>query len=157
LAAVRRLAARRRDARLVGAGAGGLRGPGLRHSRRRQAAGPAGAASSADPGAERGDRGPERGRRAGAGSRSASRTPLVQPTARALFVLGLAGALGVRWVLAFGDWWEPGVALPLTALLALGVDFVLAPPRRGVAVDVRAPDVLSIGGTARLAVSAATR
>lgn len=81
----------------------------------------------------------------------------MQPTARALAVFGLAVALAVPWTLVLGDWWETGAALPLTALLALGLDFMLAPGRRGVAVDVQVPDVLSIGGSSRLSVSTATR
>ena len=42
----------------------------------------------------------------------------MQPTARALVVVGLAVALAVPWALAFGDWWETGATLPLTTSLA---------------------------------------
>ena len=51
----------------------------------------------------------------------------MQPTPRCLVLFGVVVALSVPWVLAFGAWWETGVALPLTALLALGIDAALAP------------------------------
>ena len=46
----------------------------------------------------------------------------MHPTPRAVLLFALAVALAVPWALLAGDWWQIGVALPLTALLALGVD-----------------------------------
>jgi uncharacterized protein (DUF58 family) len=57
----------------------------------------------------------------------------------------------------FTDHWATGAALPLTVLLALAVDAALAPARRQVEIEVRAPSLMSIGMTARLAVSVAAR
>lgn len=81
----------------------------------------------------------------------------MQPTPRALLLFGVVVALTVPWSLLLGDWWETGVVLPLTALLALGVDAALAPNRRGVTVDAGMPELMSIGTPARLTISVAAR
>jgi len=81
----------------------------------------------------------------------------MQPTPRALLLFAAAVALAVPWALAFGPWWETGLALPLTALLALGIDWALAPGRRGVTVDARVPELVSIGTAAPLSVTVAAR
>jgi uncharacterized protein (DUF58 family) len=81
----------------------------------------------------------------------------MQPTRRALLLFGVVVALAVPWALIFGNWWETGVALPLTALLALGIDAALAPGQRRVAVEATVPALISIGTESRLAVSVAAR
>jgi uncharacterized protein (DUF58 family) len=81
----------------------------------------------------------------------------MQPTPRALLLFGLAVALAVPWVLVFGAFWETGAALPLTALLALGIDAVLAPARRQVTVEASVPELVSIGVPAPLSVAVAAR
>jgi uncharacterized protein (DUF58 family) len=58
-----------------------------------------------------------------------------------------------RALLLAGDWWHLGTALPLTALLALGVDAALAPRRARLTVEARLPEAMSIGRPAGLAVS----
>jgi len=79
----------------------------------------------------------------------------MQPTPRALLLFALTVALAVPWVLAFGQWWEMGAALSLTALLALAIDGALAPGRRRVRVETKVPDLISIGSPARLSVALA--
>jgi uncharacterized protein (DUF58 family) len=82
----------------------------------------------------------------------------MQPTPRSLVLFGVTVAFSVPWALALGEWWLTGVALPLTALLALGVDAALAPGRRNVMVEVTAPDLVAIGNLARVSLTiAATR
>lgn len=81
----------------------------------------------------------------------------MQPTPRCMVLFGVVVALCVPWVLAFGTWWETGVALPLTALLALGIDAALAPARRQVAVEASVPELVPIGATARLSVFVTAR
>jgi uncharacterized protein (DUF58 family) len=81
----------------------------------------------------------------------------MQPTPRCLVLFGVVVTLSVPWVLAFGAWWETGAALPLTALLALGIDAALAPARRQVAVEASVPELVPIGSTARLSVFVTAR
>jgi uncharacterized protein (DUF58 family) len=81
----------------------------------------------------------------------------MQPTPRALVLFGVAVALAVPWTLILGDWWETGIALPLTALLALGVDAALAPARRQVTAEARVPELMFIGTDSLMSVSVATR
>lgn len=77
----------------------------------------------------------------------------MQPTPRAVLLFALAVALAVPWTLLLGAWWQIGVALPLTALLALGIDAALAPRRSRLSVEANVPEMMSIGRPARLTVS----
>jgi uncharacterized protein (DUF58 family) len=81
----------------------------------------------------------------------------MQPTARALTVFAAAAGLSVLWALALGDWWETGAALPLTALLAVGIDAMMTPGRRSLAVQAVTPALISIGTPGRIAVSVSAR
>src|SRR5579883_2755748 len=136
--------------------AGRLQGPRLRDPGRHQAARPAGAAPPAGVGAERHDRGPGCRRRARPDHRSPGGAALMQPTPRAVLLFALTVALAVPWTLLAGDWWQLGVALPLTALLALGIDAALAPRRARLSVETKVPEMLAIGRPARLTVSVRT-
>ncbi|HLG44958.1 MAG TPA: DUF58 domain-containing protein [Reyranella sp.] len=80
----------------------------------------------------------------------------MQPTPRAVLLFALTVALAVPWTLLAGDWWQLGVALPLTALLALGIDAALAPRRARLSVETKVPEMLAIGRPARLTVSVRT-
>jgi len=77
----------------------------------------------------------------------------MQPTPRAVLLFALAVALAVPWTLLLGAWWQIGVALPLTALLALGIDAALAPRSSRLSVEANVPEMMSIGRPARLTVS----
>jgi uncharacterized protein (DUF58 family) len=77
----------------------------------------------------------------------------MQPTPRAVLLFALAVALAVPWAVLAGDWWHVGVALPLTALLALGIDAALAPRRTRLSVEANVPEMMSVGRAARLTVS----
>jgi uncharacterized protein (DUF58 family) len=79
----------------------------------------------------------------------------MQPTPRAVLLFALAVALAVPWALLAGDWWHLGVALPLTALLALGVDAALAPRKSRLSVAARVPEMMAVGHPARLTVAVA--
>jgi uncharacterized protein (DUF58 family) len=81
----------------------------------------------------------------------------MQPTPRAIALFGVMVALAVPWALAFGQWWETGAALPLTALLALGVDAALAPLRRQVTVETSVPDLIAIGRPSRFSLVVAAQ
>jgi uncharacterized protein (DUF58 family) len=77
----------------------------------------------------------------------------MQPTPRAMLLFALSVALAVPWAVLAGGWWHVGVALPLTALLALGIDAALAPRRTRLSVEANVPEMMSVGRPARLTVS----
>jgi uncharacterized protein (DUF58 family) len=77
----------------------------------------------------------------------------MQPTPRAMLLFALSVALAVPWAVLAGGWWHVGVALPLTALLALGIDAALAPRRTRLSVEANVPEMMAVGRPARLTVS----
>ncbi len=70
---------------------------------------------------------------------------MIKPTRRAiaLFCAGVPASLAI--VLIDQSLWQWGAVVPVLAVFVIGVDAVLAPRARDIAIDVQLPDVLYIG------------
>ncbi|MEZ5667589.1 MAG: DUF58 domain-containing protein [Alphaproteobacteria bacterium] len=81
----------------------------------------------------------------------------MRPTRRAVLLVFAGAPVSLVLALAGEALWPFGLALPAVALFVLGLDALLAPTRRGLAVATRLPPLLYIGDDDPLEVALANR